>query len=192
MFEFTKLRDLHSQMKIEKETKTIFTITYNNKTLSCIFIVDENPYALFLTSLGANPLVWEFKVKLGYKVDEHIDDYYELLNYLEIRIDPSNKFTPYKFFSYINDRIPKKVVVPQYLVALKTISKKRKVEESEKIFFCGWKSNPKAQSVTPKNYQKTKIAFGFETAELSVRKNMSSCWTDIENKEKLAELCKLK
>lgn len=192
MFEFTGLKVLHRDMQVKKEERATFPFEYNGKSFSCIFLTDIIPYRLYLTTLGAVPKVFEFEIKKGYKVESFIEDYKMLIEYLEIKYDPKHKFLPFDFFEALNKKIPKEFKVrPDYKETLKVVSKRRKIEEEEKIYFCGWRRNAIGQSVSEKNYEKTRSSFGDEKAEMSRRKNISSCWTDRDDDEELKRLSEI-
>ena len=65
---------------------------------------------------------------------------------------------------------------------------RRQIEEINKIYFCGWRRNPKGKTVSPYNNEKTRSAFGDKIAKLSLERNISSCWTDVSNDECLIKL----
>lgn len=54
MFYFNELERLHEMMTENNDTRAVFSFTYNSKQLSCIFIIDVNPYMLILAPLGAD------------------------------------------------------------------------------------------------------------------------------------------
>lgn len=188
-FEFTGLRILHEDMKKNKEERATFPFTYNEKGFSCIFLADVEPYRLYLTTLGKIPEVYELEISKKYLVDCYIDDYKKLVAYLEIKYDPNHKFIPSDFFKVLNRKIPKEFKKrPHYADVITIASKRRNIEEVSKIYFCGWKRNPIGKSVSDKNYEKTRSAFGEEKAKMSKIKNISSCWTDNESEEEIKKL----
>lgn len=189
MFEFTSLRILHQDMRIVGETRAIFPFSYNNKAFSCIFLVDITPFRLYLTTLGVTPMVFEFAIEQGYRVKSFLNDYKELLAYLDLKYDPNHIFRPDDFFEALNRNIPHKFTKkPNYKDELIIASKRKNIEEIDKIFFCGWYSNPVGKNVRPENLEKTRIAFGDEKARICKNKNISSCWTDISADENLKVL----
>lgn len=192
MFEFTGLRTIHQDMKSKKEARTTFPFVYNGKNFSCIFITDITPFRLYLTTLGLAPMVFELEIEYGYKVKCYIDDYLKLIDYLEIKYDPNHKFVPVDFFEALNRNIPTNFIRrPNYTETLKIAAKRRIIEEIDKIFFCGWYANPEGRRVRPENLEKTRSAFGDEKANLCLKNNISSRWTDIEAEENLRKLNEL-
>lgn len=189
MFEFTGLRTLHRDMMKKREERATFPFEFNGKVFSCIFLTDIIPYRLYLTTLGLYPVVFELEIEKGYRVKSFIDDYKKLINYLEIKYDPTHKFIPFDFFEALNKKIPKEFTTrPDYKDTLKIASKRRKIEEEAKRYFCGWRRNPVGKNVQKENLEKTRIAFGDEKAAMSKRKNISSCWTACGCEEELKKI----
>lgn len=189
MFVFTGLKTLHEDMRKVKETRVVFPFKYNKKDFSCIFLVDVTPFRLYLTTLGVSPVVFELKIEIGYKAKSYLDDYGKLIEYLELKYDPNHIFKPNEFFEALNKKIPHKFTIkPDYKNVLTVVAKKRNIEEANKIYFCGWYSNPVGKNVRPENLEKTKSAFGDEKANICEAKNISSCWTDIATDENLKML----
>ncbi|MDE7430959.1 MAG: hypothetical protein K2N34_03460 [Lachnospiraceae bacterium] len=188
-FEFTGLKILHEDMKKKKEKRATFPFEYNKKNFSCIFLTDMTPYRLYLTTLGKNPEVYELEIKKGYLVACYMDDYKRLVAYLELKYDPNHKFVPRDFFEALNKKIPKEFQQkPLYMDVIRVASKRRDIEEPNKIYFCGWRRNPNGKSVSENNYEKTRNAFGEEIARMSKSKNISSCWTDNQSEEEIGKL----
>jgi hypothetical protein len=189
MFEFTGLKILHKDMMKKGEDRVTFPFEFNGKTFSCIFLTDIIPYRLYLTTLGLYPVVFELEIAKGYKAKCFIDDYKKLVDYLKIKYDPTHKFGPLEFFEVLNKRIPKKFTVrPDYKDTLKIASKRRKIEEEAKVYFCGWRRNAEGKNVREENLEKTRSAFGSAKAEMCKIKNISSCWTACAREEELKKL----
>ena len=189
MFGFTGLKILHKDMMKKGEERVTFPFEFNGKTFSCIFLTDIIPYRLYLTTLGLYPVVFELEIEKGYKSKCFIDDYKKLVDYLEIKYDSTHKFVPFDFFEVLNKRIPKKFTVrPDYKDTLKIASKRRKIEEEAKVYFCGWRRNAEGKNVREENLEKTRSAFGNAKAEMCKIKNISSCWTDRACEEELKKL----
>lgn len=189
MFELTGLKVLHKDMVKKGEERVTFPFEFNEKSFSCIFLTDIIPYRLYLTTLGLNPMVFELEIKRGYVVECYIQDYSHLMNYLGIKYDPTHKFLPVDFFRALNDRIPSEFKMrPDYKDIIKIVSKRRDIEDEDKVYFCGWRRNPIGQRVQEKNLEKTRSAFGDKKAEICKINNISSCWTDYEDDEALKRL----
>ncbi len=193
-FCFSNLKTLYADMKRKNEVRSIFSIEIKDKGFNCIFIIDTEPFRLYLTTLGKFPVVLEFEVEAGFKVNDYLDGdtYKALLNYLEIEFDPNYKFRPKNFFELVNSKIPSDhKESPGYRKVLNLARKTRCIEDEDKRYFCGWRKNPEGKHVTKENLEKTTAAFGKKYANLSIRYNMSSCWTDISSKEQIGRLNQL-
>lgn len=189
MFEFTGLRILHNDMQKVGEMRAVFQFEYNKRVFSCIFLVDITPFRLYLTTLGVDPMVFELEIERGYNVKSYLDDYDNLIAYLNLKYDPKHKFKPNDFFEALNRNIPSRFTRgPDYKDVLRIASKKRNIEEKNKIYFCGWYSNPSGKNVRPENLEKTRSAFGEKKARICKDRNISSCWSDIVTDENLKTL----
>lgn len=189
LFKFTTLEVLHQDMKRLNKGRTTFPFVYNKKSFSCIFLADITPMRLYLTTLGDSPITFELLIYNNYCTDTYIDDYKELIKYLEIKYDPNHIFKPTDFFEVLNKRIPTKFCgAPSYGDVIRIVSTRRDVEDADRVYFCGWKNNPDGYHVRAKNLEKTRSAFGDRIANMCRDKNVSSRWTDIANEEDLAKL----
>ena len=189
MYEFSALKILHEDMKVKNEERAIFPFTYNSKDFSCIFLTDIKPMRLYLSTLGKNPIVFEIEIDEKYCAKTYIEDYKELILYLEIKYDPNHTFKPIDLFEALNNKISKKFQrKPNYSEVVSVASKRRRVEEADKIYFCGWRNNPTGYNVSEMNIEKTRIAFGDKIAVMCKLKNVSSCWTNISSDEYLKKI----
>lgn len=160
MYEFSALKILHEDMKVKNEERAIFPFTYNSKDFSCIFLTDIKPMRLYLSTLGKNPIVFEIEIDEKYCAKTYIEDYKELILYLEIKYNPNHTFKPVDLFEALNNKIPKKFQrKPNCSEVVSVASKRRRVEEADKIYFCGWRNNPTGYNVSEMNIEKTRIAF---------------------------------
>ncbi|RSK32607.1 DUF6037 family protein [Bhargavaea beijingensis] len=189
MFEFTGLRVLHQDMIKKGEDRVVFSFKYNEKEFSCIFLSDIIPYRLYLTTLGSKPEVFELEIEKGYKARGYLENYKKLVAYLDLKYDPNHIFKPKDFFKALNNKIPTAFSKrPTYTEVLMNAGKRRDIEEVNKIYFCGWYTNPVGKKVRPENLEKTKSAFGDKKAKLCIEKNISSRWTDVAEDEDLTKL----
>ncbi|MDK7355165.1 DUF6037 family protein [Peptoniphilus harei] len=188
MFKFTALESLHNNMKLNDMERVVFPFRYNEKGFSCIFITDILPYRLYLSTLGDNPITFELKINNKYETSSYMNDYSKLIEYLELKYDPNHKFKPNDFFRSLNNNIPENCNnAPNYKDVIVIAASHREIEESDKIYFCGWKNNI-VRNVTDENLEKTRSAFGDELAELCKKKNISSRWTDIDKDEEINKI----
>lgn len=189
MFKFDSLQILHQDMMKKDESRDLFPFSYNGKNFSCILVTDITPIRLYLTTLGNAPITFELEINKDYCTSPYLDDYKLLVAYLDIKYDPNYKFKPVDFFEALNRKIPRVFMnAPSYKEVIQVASLKRNIEEADKIYFCGWRSNPPGSSVREKNLEKTRSAFGDQIADMCKQKNISSRWTDIDSEEDLARL----
>lgn len=188
MFEFSGLRVLHKDMMTVGEKRVVFPFEYNEKSFSCIFLVDIIPFRLYLTTLGEKPSIFELEIE-GYKAKSFLNEYNDLILYLDLKYDPNHIFKPNDFFYVLNKKIPNTFTrKPNYKEVLLIASNRRNIEEINKIYFCGWYTNPVGKKVRPENLEKTRSAFGDDKAKICSDENISSCWTDIHTDENLKKL----
>lgn len=188
-FKFTNLSALHNNMIINSETRAKFSFTYNKRSFSCVFICDTVPYILIIAYLGHDFAV-ELNINNDYSTPSYLENslYKQLIELLGIKFDPNNKFTPTTFFDIIDNNIPEKYEKINYYDVLLAERIIRDIEEADKIYFLGFRNNPSNQSVTPKNYEKTILAFGTKIANSLKQHNISTRWTPYKNEENLREL----
>jgi len=189
MFKFTRLKNLHEDMILKGEKRAVFPFSFNKKGFSCIFLTDVKPMRLYLSTLGCFPYVFEFEINDDYYTKDYIDNYRELLEYLELKYSPDHIFRPCDFLTELNKQIPQTFPSKiRYSDVIGIVSRKRVVEEPNKKYFCGWKTNSNGATVTHPNLEKTRAAFGDRLAKISLEKNISSKWTDIEDKERIKKI----
>ncbi len=188
MFKFTALESLHNNMKLNDMERVVFPFRYNEKGFSCIFITDILPYRLYLSTLGEKAITFELEINNKYETSSYMEDYNKLIEYLELTYDPKHKFKPNDFFRSLNSKIPASCNnQPSYRDIILIAASHRNIEESNKIYFCGWRNN-KTGNVREGNLEKTRSAFGDVLAELCKKKNISSRWTDIDNDEEINKI----
>ncbi len=193
-YTMSSLRDINNEMRKNNVFQVTFPFVYNQKTFSCIFINNLNPYRLYMTTLGREPITLEFEIKAGYKINIYIenDKYKALLEYLDLS---SNNFSPFKpvyFFQALNEVLPStQIRKARRSEVFRTVNRVRQVEEADKVYFIGWRRLPSGQNVSSENNEKTRLAFGDEIANVCLDRNISSCWTDIPTDEKAVDFSKL-
>lgn len=188
-FTFTNLPALHNTMNQNNDKRASFTFAYNGKQFSCLFIIDMTPFRLIAVPLGAN-FAFEILVNRDYTATPYIKEHFnDLMHFLGLKYDPNNKFNPEALFSIINQHIPannyQKVGYSDTIRAERLC---RDVEDADKIYFCGFRHNSANESVSDRNYEKTRIAFGDRIADMLRRENVSTRWTDIVGDENLNEI----
>jgi len=144
---------------------------------------------MIIAYLGHNSAV-ELPIDKDYSTPSYLDNnlYKQIIDLLGITFDPDNKFTPTSFFNIINNNIPEKYEKSNYYDVLFTESIIRDIEEADKIYFLGFRNNPSNQGVSPKNFEKTALAFGNKIANSLKEHNISTRWTPYKSEENLREL----
>lgn len=176
------LSALYKQMKRDGEMRSKIEYKHGIVTFDVLFLIDETPFSLMFGAKGHN-VSFEFKVGQGFAVNPTIpnDVYRALCNALGLVFDRENPFRISSFLQDFSNSVP-------HLLGTRTKAKpqdvarhRRYVEESDKIYFCGWRDNTKrSEHVTAKNLQKTRELLG-EAVYLSCKaRNISTCWTDRE------------
>jgi len=145
--------------------------------------IDVDPYVLAFGAIGRN---FYFEVPVDSRTLTtpgvfQTNTYYTLCEILGLRRSSGDKFTPSAFLTHVNEAMKTarfRAATPKDLAPYR-----RDVEESEKIWFCGWRDNSTSgQHVTDRNLEKTRQWLG-EKAYLRCReRNISSRWTDLQEK----------
>jgi hypothetical protein len=174
------LKKLSSSMRSEGLSRYKFEYKVGKAVFDIFFFIDTDPWELLFGAKGKN-FSFTKEVNRGFIIDPSFDreTYKRLCEVLGLAYNPSRKFSPVKFFEEFNRNIPAKAN-PQNNPKPHNIAIYRKnVEESEKIYFCGWRDNASAgKKVTESNLEKTLKILGKEAYEICKNRNISSCWTD--------------
>ncbi len=155
---FNNLESLYNELIQHNQTRCVFTVMLNSKPFSCIFMIDVFPYRLYVTALGNHPFSLELNVENDFSAKVYLnnEDYRKLVNYLELKYDPDNHFSPTVLFKAVdNQMLSAHKSIPSYTDVLRHVRLHREIEESDKIYFCGWRNNPKNNTVSDNNYEKT-------------------------------------
>lgn len=190
-----KLKALCIDMQRQNAYAMAFSAYINGHGFSCTFSIANVPYHLYVTTLGLAPFTIDFEISKFEIVTNPIlsgEEYRQLCKYLNLHYDKDNPFRPVNFLYEINKKSPlkydRKAAVHQYeLVRLAVNSHLRQYDEDEvdKVYFCGWKTNPSGKKVTVSNYRKTLQYFSKEEADMRRKLNQSSCWTSNPDEERL-------
>jgi len=192
MFQFTNLDQLHVDMAQKEIYRTTFPFQFKGNGLSCIFITNTIPYRLYITTLGNAPFSILLMIDDEYRTSEYLgDNYSKLLRYLGIKYteDATKRFRPSALLQHLDNNIPSICNnQPRYNDILAITSLQHDIEEADKRYFCGWHTNPPNKNVRANNLIKTRLAFGDEYAEMSMKHNISSRWTYEQCDEDLTKL----
>lgn len=178
-FKMTPLEELHTRMQHAGVDRCKVRFQLHAGEFDVFFFADSAPYVLAFGAIGRN---FYFEINVDPRTLETPgvfprDVYYRLCEILELRANPANRFTPTAFLQQVNEAMKGVTFRP---VTPRDISVyRRDVEESAKIYFCGWLDNTKAgNKVTPGNLMKTRRWLGEKAYERCRDRNISSRWTD--------------
>lgn len=179
------LSALFKQMQLDQEVRSKIEYRNGKVIFDVLFFIDKSPFCLMFGAKGHN-ISFEFEVGPGFSVTPQIpnDVYRTLCKALGLTFDRDNPFRISSFLEDFSNTVP-------HLLGTKTKAKpkdvarhRRDVEDSDKIYFCGWRDNTKrSENVTPKNLQKTREFLGEATYLSCKARNISTCWTDHEQDE---------
>ena len=191
-YHFQHLELLSTDMKSKKMPKCVFTFKYNSHSFSCIFAIDVVPFYLYITSLGETPFCIERTVSKDFTISTLLskEEYSKLVRYLGLHYDKNNHFMPSDFFQSMDNQMKNANIAEIRSSDLLTIARiNHKIEEENKIFFCGGQHNdPHKRHVSPSNLEKTRLAFGCDIYNKWKELNIISSGTDNPNDETLSQL----
>ncbi|CAE6811614.1 hypothetical protein R69658_05432 [Paraburkholderia aspalathi] len=188
-FKMTALAGLVMRMEQEGVDRCRFRFRLHAGEFDVFFFADANPYVLSFGAIGRN---FYFEVNVNPRTLDtpavfDRGDYYSLCEILGLRPNPENKFTPSAFLQHLNNAIEGVEFHPVTPRDLATY--RRDVEESAKIWFCGWLDNTTTGNhVTPENLNKTRRWLGEKAYLRCKERNISSRWTDDPSKAKTFSL----
>ncbi|MFT9076316.1 DUF6037 family protein [Ethanoligenens sp.] len=173
------LRNLYKSMKSQKIQRYKFNFSYCGVNFDTFFFIDNEPFKLALGVIAYN-LYFEVRVDRGFviKIQIEPETYKKLIEVLDFRYSKNGPFKPIYFFEALNKAIPhiarKQNVAKPHDIAVYITN----VEESEKIYFCGWRDDEKRhEHVRLPNLEKTKKLLSHKAYIMCKEKNISSRWT---------------
>lgn len=181
MITLSNLRGLFKAMKAAGITRYKWRFVRGPATFEAIFLIEETPFELLLGGIGTH-FGTSLRVFPGFRIDPLLPkpDFGALCDALQLTFDPDRRFKPSDFFADLDKAIPQSVDLKTGRVQPHDVlSRRRNVEEADKIYFCGWKDNSlTGERASDANLKKTLEAFGQRVFELCKRRNISSRWTD--------------
>ncbi len=173
------LSSLYKAMLQGGERRCKLQYVHGRVVFNVIFLIDEKPFSLMFGAKGHN-VAFEFSVGTGFNVDPVIpkEQYRALCQALGLTYDRANPFSIKSFLEAFSNQIPG-LVGSRQMVRPHEISVHRSdFEESEKIYFSGWRDNTvRGENVTLRNLHKTRRLLGEATYESCKKRNISTCWT---------------
>jgi len=179
------LPHLRKSMREQDITQTKFDFRFRSLLFLVVYIAEKFPHELLFGCRLKN-LFFIVQVNVGYIISTNLETstYKALVAALDLRFDPNNPFSPTIFFQDFDNNTPT-TTNPKNIPKVSEIAQlRRDVEDSEKIYFFGWRVNEiKNSKVSPENLDKTRKICGMATYEFCKKNNISSCWTDDAAKE---------
>lgn len=177
----TQLPTLYYAMKNEQRTVEGFNFKLKGVTLDVVFAIDSEPFTL-LIGIKTHNFFFTVPVYRGFWVNALEDStFYALRNLLGFE-KQGDKFASLKFLAEVDGHTPshcaKKPLQPHELFEVLPPEERRKVEESDKIYFVRWDYH-RNDGRKARNFEKTRIMTGSqEIADFCRTHNISSVWTD--------------
>lgn len=117
-----------------------------------------------------------------FKIDTYINEKYgELMEVLNLKSDPENKFSTNAFFSEFNEKIPSDYMKAPKNVLNDIAIKKYDVEENESLYYLSFRRLPPGWHRTEKNSEKTRLLLPKIYERIKDRDNISINYTPFPN-----------
>jgi hypothetical protein len=171
-------------MKEQDMGRCKFQYSLNHLTFDCLFFIDIEPFELAMGCIEHNIFILK-NIEKGFQIEdtriEPAATFWALVNALKTGAYSDERFNPFKFFVDFNRAIPRTTSPNNRPTTQDVIRYYSDIEESEKIYFCGWLDNSlQKNNVTPENLFKTKMLMGERASAFSERRNQSTKWTHIQ------------
>ncbi len=178
-----EIKPLLSDMGKNKVTIDKFEFSYNKVDFEVIILTDHTPFQLLFGILDKN-FSFILELRSGYQLSNLSNkDFYALCSILNLK-PGKETFTSSKFLKFFASCVPPhcsgKKVQPHEIAWHKA----KYVPESEKVYFCGWRTYGQDSPHSAKNFEKTKEFLGESVYQFCKENNISSRWTDEPNKRK--------
>lgn len=164
---------------VEKEH---YSFDYNGFRFDVILSIVSRGYEILIAIHTHN---WGCVLQMNndYVVELTNEDYYSLCDILHLNWS-KNHFSSSVFLRLLSEQAPRHSNGQgvEYR-ELRRFLPYRHVDESHKIYFCGW--NDHSQDLRKaRNFDKTEFYFGKKVADYCRENNISSMWSDIPNNER--------
>ena len=181
------IKSLYLSMKKQHIDRYRFDYKNGKGDFDIFFFIDENPFVLLFGAKNAN-FYFEIEVKKGFNIDINLENeiYKKLIEFLGMGVSYEDPFSTFKFFEDFGLNIPTSATQSNIAKPELIIKYRQNVEEVDKVFFWKWLDNTKqGNRVSHSNLDKTKKLLGIQAYKRCKFKNISSCWTDDKNKNKI-------
>lgn len=187
MMKMPGLRALYMSMSEARESRRAFEIRNGRARLRIIFLADDSPMALLISVIGKG-FYFEREISKNFELNAYLgDDYTRLKAALDIGPDATGPaFLTSEFFRAIDREIPDNVSHTKSVAPddIRPHARRRDVDEADKLYYLGLKSNGEGRRVTAANLKKTRFILGAVAHARCKRRNLSSCWTDRASEER--------
>ena len=175
-------KPLTDDMKNNGIDKEHYCFDYNGFRFDVILSIISNGYEI-LVAIHAHNWGCVLNMDNNFIVEMPDSDYYSLRAILHLNWK-TNHFNSSLFLQLLSKKAPTRSSrtgvnyheLRQYLPY-------RHVEESNKIYFCGWNDHTKDKR-TARNFDKTEFYLGKKVADYCRKNNISSLWSDIPRDER--------
>lgn len=182
MMTLTRLIPLYKKIKNNNETYAFFDFKKNGVTFHIFLDIETKPnYLLGFMVPGTQFNLW-IDVTEDFKIDTYINEKYgELMEVLNLKSDPENKFSTNAFFSEFNEKIPSDYMKAPKNVLNDIAIKKYDVEENESLYYLSFRRLPPGWHRTEKNSEKTRLLLPKIYERIKDRDNISINYTPFPN-----------
>lgn len=182
MMTLTRLIPLYKKIKQNNETYAFFDFKKNGVTFHIFLDIETKPnYLLGFMVPGTQFNLW-IDVTEDFKIDTYINEKYgELMEVLNLKSDPENKFSTNAFFSEFNEKIPSDYMKAPKNVLNDIAIKKYDVEENESLYYLSFRRLPPGWHRTEKNSEKTRLLLPKIYERIKDRDNISINYTPFPN-----------
>lgn len=170
-------------MKSNSIEKEHYQFEYNGFRFDVILSIVLNGYEILIAIHTHN---WGCVLKMNHNyIVEMPDEYYfSLRDILGLNWN-KNHFNSAVFLRLLSEKSPRRSSRRGVdYKELREYLPYRKVDENNKVYFCGWNDHTKDKRHA-KNFDKTEFFFGKTVADYCRKNNISSIWSDIPRDEKI-------
>lgn len=174
------LEEFYKSMKSQAMDRSTFDFRFRGKKFDVIYFIDEVPHKLAV-GIKAHNFYFEVDVKKGFNITPLFGDkeYNEFCKVMGFKYNKNSRFKPTIFFEELNKHVPGAADHRNKPKPHDVASFRRDVEESDKIYFVGWRDNKtRGHKVSKENLEKTRKLLSKEAYEMCKKKNVSSRWSD--------------
>lgn len=158
------LKPIYYQLREEKLTYCIFPFISNNVTFEIFFDIGKVPFRIGFLAHSSELQLWK-DINRGFNISTILTDkeYKMLVEILQLKYDPTNHFSPFKFFDQFNLAIPASIPPIMNEKRIRTVLQTfHDIEEKEKVNYKGHKDWGRSKSIrhrTPENLEKTRLIY---------------------------------